>query len=483
MKKSLIRILGFFAVLAVVLGRVNHVLSFKYSDGIAQHKQFYKLEKNSVDVLILGSSHAFVNFNHGTLYEEYGIASYSLGASNQTTWNTYYDLKEALKTQTPELIIMEGYGTSFDYEYGRGADAIKSLFGMCWSKDKIENLKVSQDPGWDGPLWPEYSIYHTRYTDLKHGDFLDDYGNQNIDYDWYSDSWKGQYLLSESNPREIKDVSGVTDVVELSPKTEEYYRKTLELAQKHQIPILVVITPYSLGEYEQGKYMRAEQIAKEYGSAFLNSNLYLEDTGLDLSVDFNDNGHLNAIGTRTFSRYIGDYLKEHYTLSDRRGDVKYQSWQENADYTNRYIQAEEVSAVNSMEKLSEVLNNPEYWVFLTLDGACDASDVDIRKFFDACGIPVENPGRAWIKQNGDVIWTASDLDCERYVMGKYRDFAVICDPNTQVSNIFIDNETVKMVENGLNVVIYDPELNIIVDEIGIDVDNNKCFTRDLLVEE
>lgn len=62
----------------------------------------------------MGSSHSFVNFNNGTLYEEYGIASYDLGGSLQPMWNSYYDLKEALKTQTPELIVLEGYGTTYD---------------------------------------------------------------------------------------------------------------------------------------------------------------------------------------------------------------------------------------------------------------------------------------------------------------------------------------------------------------------------------
>lgn len=51
--------MGFIVLLSVVLCRVNNIFSFKYSDGISTLSHFYDLEKNSVDVLVLGSSHSF----------------------------------------------------------------------------------------------------------------------------------------------------------------------------------------------------------------------------------------------------------------------------------------------------------------------------------------------------------------------------------------------------------------------------------------
>lgn len=109
MKKSVIRIGSFILILGVILGYVNKVFKVKYSDGIYSVTKFYELEDDTVDVLILGSSHAFENFNTGTLWDEYGMASYILAGSLQPMWNTYYYLKEALKTQTPELIVLEAF--------------------------------------------------------------------------------------------------------------------------------------------------------------------------------------------------------------------------------------------------------------------------------------------------------------------------------------------------------------------------------------
>lgn len=89
MKKTVVRITGFLLILLMVLAEINRVFKMKYGDGIYSLTKFYEQKKDSVDVLVLGSSHAFENINTGTLWDEYGMASYVLGGSRQPSWNTY----------------------------------------------------------------------------------------------------------------------------------------------------------------------------------------------------------------------------------------------------------------------------------------------------------------------------------------------------------------------------------------------------------
>lgn len=104
--KNIVRILCFCMLLGLVLWKTDSVLAVKYGDGIYGMTRFYQLDNETVDVLILGSSHAFEDVNTGVLWEQHGMASYVLAGSVQLMWNTYYYLKEALKTQTPQLIIL-----------------------------------------------------------------------------------------------------------------------------------------------------------------------------------------------------------------------------------------------------------------------------------------------------------------------------------------------------------------------------------------
>ena len=117
--KKILQFSIFAGIVFVLLNNIYKTFSFKYGDGILGLKKFYMLDEDSVDVLILGSSHAFENINTGFLFDSYGIASYVLSGSVQPYWNTYYYLTEALKTQQPKVIILDAYASTFDNEIGR----------------------------------------------------------------------------------------------------------------------------------------------------------------------------------------------------------------------------------------------------------------------------------------------------------------------------------------------------------------------------
>lgn len=69
----------FLLLLALTLGRADEVLALKSYDGLHTMQKFYEQPENTVDLLVLGSSHAYVNIDTGTLWDEYGIPSYDLG--------------------------------------------------------------------------------------------------------------------------------------------------------------------------------------------------------------------------------------------------------------------------------------------------------------------------------------------------------------------------------------------------------------------
>ncbi|MBO6015965.1 MAG: hypothetical protein J6P60_05195, partial [Lachnospiraceae bacterium] len=165
--KKWCKALGFLVLLGLVLSQLNQILSFKYDDGILQMEQFYKQEPGSVDVLVLGSSHAFVDIDPAVLYERRGIAAYDLCASMQSTWHTYYDLKEALKYQTPKLIVLDVYRIVENFDYSKESKLIKSVCGMRPSPDKLAAIRagLSEEQQRDAYLYfLEFPLFHGRYT-------------------------------------------------------------------------------------------------------------------------------------------------------------------------------------------------------------------------------------------------------------------------------------------------------------------------------
>ncbi len=479
MKKSIIRIICFILTLTIVLGKVNDVFSFKCSVGNTMISDFYRLDDDTVDVVIVGSSHVFYSFNNGTLWNEYGISSYDLGAASQPMWNSYYYLKEALKTQTPELIILEGYGLSYDFEYFSDF-LMHNTYGMKWSLDKIEAIKESASDEEELNYLFDYAQYHTRYSALNRGDFFPESEYMDSIGYWHFNGTMGQYLSDTSVAIEIPDVSYVKEKKDLHEKAEKYYRKIIELAQKNEIPIVVIVAPYVLSEVAQSKYLKAQEIAEEYGVKFLNTNLLLGDIGFNFSTDYRDNEHMNIEGSRKFSLYVGKYLKDNFEISDHRGDPKYSAWDKCAAYTEQYLQDMYLKNSYDLYDISNRLSNENYWIYITLDGSANSSDEIIGNFLKMQGINADPSQVMWMKKKNELVYHSGYEESEHYTQTALHDICLkrVTDDQGNYSNqIILDNQQYKKVSNGLNVLVYNSLTDRIADCFGINMDDNYNIVR------
>lgn len=201
---------------------------FEDEDGIEGMKQFYKLKKNSVDVMCFGSSHMFVDINTAVLWDEYGIAAYNL-ITIQPLWNTYFYMKEALKTQNPKLLVVDCFSASLTEEYQEESGMIKNTFGMKFSKNKIDAIYVSVPDNHLAYLLG-YPGFHSRYSVLEREDFVEGKGIAHYD------CWKGQHLLTQTNEEiaglRMENIKEISDTEEIADKQSEYLQKIIDLAKR-----------------------------------------------------------------------------------------------------------------------------------------------------------------------------------------------------------------------------------------------------------
>ena len=309
--KKLLKPAGFLIILALILIHLNRIFCFKYDDGICQMEQFYKQEENSIDVLVLGSSHAFVNISPQILYEQEGISAYNLCASMQPTWHTYYYLKEALEYQHPKLIVMDVFRLVEYYDYSKESKLIKSTYGMKMSQNKLESIRagLSQDNQSDAYIYFfEFPAYHGRYTDLTRDDFVFD--QEKIE------DYKGFYPVQEVTPMERPEVDNVTECTPIEEKTWDYFQQILELAKEEEIPVLLVNAPYILNEDDKKIFNTLEKQLQEYDDSYqityIDFNQKYDELGFDFSTDFADYDHLNESGVNKLNPYLATFIKENY---------------------------------------------------------------------------------------------------------------------------------------------------------------------------
>ena len=315
--KSALKVIFFVLVFIVLLLPVMDVLKFKQHDGTLPMRNYYDLPEDTVDVLFLGSSHVGVNVSPNILWDEYGIAAYNCWGAIQPVWNTYYYLKECLKTQKPKVIVVDvlgavvSYGDYPDYQY-----QIKNLLGMRPSREKIEAVLASAPKEQWGNFILELPTFHTRYNELTKEDF------EYMPWDHHTDRPTIINEVSETvYPQSIRSTKNVPQAEPLTEKQEKYLRALIELCREESIPLELISSPYEASDMELGRFLTIEELVSEYdGLRFTNFNDCYQDYGIDPQHDYYDPGHFNTFGMPKYAKAIGQMLKDSYDLPDRRLD-------------------------------------------------------------------------------------------------------------------------------------------------------------------
>ena len=109
--KKIIKSFLFLLILAIILICIFLVCHI----GRNPITEFYKEPKNSLDIIYLGGSNAFMQFNPSLAYKEYGFTTGMLSFESQPFIATKYLIEEAKKYQKSKLYIIDISKIAEDY--------------------------------------------------------------------------------------------------------------------------------------------------------------------------------------------------------------------------------------------------------------------------------------------------------------------------------------------------------------------------------
>lgn len=444
MKKlcSTLFLLCMLAGIVTVLGRAT---LNRTDAGCIQLADFYELEEDTVDVLFVGSSHVYYSIHTCNLYDDYGIAGYLLASPAQPVWISYYFLREALKTQSPGLVVFD-VCTLYKKQSDMGAASWPSLISMKPSRDKWQAIRaVNQEEKLLDAVGAFFSFpyYHTRYDELTRRDFEN---TKRVRYHGYKPDFQ---VISRQELEQWSDVDR-TDFDKMEPvseRTEFYLRSLIRLCQEKRIPLLFVNSPYlNQTEEKQKAYNYVFAIAKEYGIPFLDSN-FVGEMQIDFSKDLLEPSHLNYYGSVKYTDYLAKWMKSHCQIPDRRGDKRYQSW----------------------EEMSRIFRHTELYG-RELAKITEASDyLDAVRRLDECVVVYyEKPrGNVAVYEDGKRAFQGVEKQAylRHFDLG-YSDLAVKSDAR-RVS-VMVDRKDYTVADEGWNVLVYDKVAKRVIDCAGFE---------------
>ena len=243
------------------------VLSNTYINHEADYgESFHNLPENSMDVLVLGSSHAQYSFSPNFFYQDTGLYSYVLGTGGQPLEMSYEMLKEGLKTQSPKLVILEVYTAlplrdiaEADYNY------ISPGYQMT-GEEKINAFNYLPDEKGKEFL-NEYLVNHNNWktegfsfdiiTQAAHKTYLDLKGEKEYDYEKISDSFGYICNYLELPPKNYWYPYNTHDYidVELDDLDKKSLDNILNLCRNNDIELVLYKTPMDSLDQENISYL------------------------------------------------------------------------------------------------------------------------------------------------------------------------------------------------------------------------------------
>jgi len=466
--KNMLRVVAFLLITVILLH--TWVIWFipKHHDGNRIMETFYAQPENSIDVLVVGSSHTFIDVNTGMLWENYGIPSFVIGGSLQPFWNSYYFIKEAMNYQQPQLIVLEAFACDVDFDYGEEGMVINNVSGMRMNMNKLEAIRASVTDV-DGII--DFSLlfrqYHTRYDELTIDDVAPEYAdpvrfeNNKGFYDYL-----GTYPIT----RPVCDMDD--EVVPMPNKEEYYYRLIIEYCQEQGIPLMIMVSPDgAYNPLSRGHYNYAREIAEEYGVEFVDYNEYYDEIGLNFETDFGDIGHLNYLGNRKFTSVLGEHLVDQYGLTDRRSDTSglYDSWHENYLYleerVDNYLLSQTEDLDEYIQRMNDLSDNYEIIIYLS---EYRYVTEEMRRYLGLYSITATRPfdSRRYLI-NGNITTTLVADDYGLY----YEEYLGDHHLSVSVEGICFDNTFVdESYYTGVCIVVIDRHNQRVADSVVIDSD-------------
>lgn len=345
--KYVSRMLKFIALVVplvcFIMFAQEHLFYYE-DDNTRRIEQFYEEEENSLDVILMGASEVSNDFSPGYAYENYGYTSYMYAVDFNRGTTYLSQLKEILKHQDPQAIVVEVYGFLVPSTWDGYHEARFRLYveSIPFSMNKVQTIL-------EQPFEDKLSYFVP---------FIKYHGN-------LAEAQKRLAKIGEAEPvlPDLKGMNSISTVYDgegdegdtfdsadfaLNEDIEKALIEFLEYCDAEGVDnVLFVNFPRILVDDNHNSNMEAakkvEQILNRYGHELVNLQKEKEQIGLDENRDFADAHHLNIYGQMKLTDYLSSKLLNEYgVVPMAQSPENQQKWEKCASDTRLHFEMMDV---------------------------------------------------------------------------------------------------------------------------------------------
>lgn len=335
-KKQIARAVAFFLVLMCMFSFLSDV--FENSSNrrnTTPVRTYYSLERDTLDVAVLGTSGIDRYWLAAKAYEEQGIASYALSLNHFPAWFMLPMVKEIVRKHSSlKLLVIDMRPFTASYT-GEGVEKYENRARIgtealpFFSLARLEAIdrtlrtiseNVEGESRFDLSYFFSFIKHHTRWSEKG----FNVYEETEYKISEYMGAYMHKYFslktMDEPITTEESDARSPLDKVCL----ENLY-ELFDYLKNQSFQILFLNTPHSQSRLETRRINFLCDILDKEGYRYLNCPL--DESIYDLKNDFYNAEHANYYGAEKFTNEFTYYLTQNYEFADRRADSRYYQWE------------------------------------------------------------------------------------------------------------------------------------------------------------
>lgn len=432
---------------------------------------FDNLDQNVLDYLMVGSSNVFMDVSPVHIWDKFGYTGYNYASPEQRMDVSLFYIQQALQTQSPKVIFLDCYYFGID---GNTTESYTHL-GLDYfdlSKEKKELIdKMGFSDTVKNDYYNDFILYHSRWKELKSGDFNMLKYNVEEDFLGYSPSYF-------SLPASMKPLSMHNEQFSISETQYDMMKQIVQVCKEKGTELVLIKTPNNFWTVEQNE--KVQEAAEKLGVKFIDFNTLKI---VKSKKDFCDGGgHCNNDGAEKVSEWLGNYMSQNFSMEGRNGKSR-----EVCDYFDTRKESLEqfeqnvlLSQERDWETYWSMINDEDYVVLVSAlrNGATadilknkinipyDAgADMCVSFMLDA-GIPINQNCKKYVEEAG--IFTQNIYDHIFYVETD------VSEANSIDSKVQIDYQNYGMGKD-VNLVIFDKVTEQVIDTSYVEIEENGSF--------
>lgn len=315
-------------------------------------RNFYLEDKNSLDMVILGSSEVFAGFSPGLAYANYGYTSYPLATDSSSVEVWKSQLNEVINYQNPDLILLEISGALYekDEQIYDDISLRRYLDNIPLSTNKLSTLtecKLQEDS-----LSYLFSIikYHDNMNNAFHA-FQEKVYYSRLGYS----RLRGFLTRAYIDETPSLDVSS-KKTLELNDNALHYLTDFIDYCKNKKIEN-IVFCRFPHKYYQQTdldlvyRKNTAKQIITDAGFSFWDFETNSDEIGLT-NADYYNCYHLNVYGAEKLTNHISEIaIKECGLKPNYLSEKNKIEWQDTANITKKLFEYVKIESKKGTDEI------------------------------------------------------------------------------------------------------------------------------------